>query len=127
MGNNITYGLQVMLIGMLVVFVSLVVLSYVMVLLNKLVGDKPVKQSEEKHKTQNNTNAEKDRGTKGSIKKEESSSEELVAVVAAAIASYLDVRPEDLQVRIIRRRHTQGTSAAWSLAGRQETMNARKL
>ncbi|MGI6142933.1 MAG: OadG family protein [bacterium] len=123
MGNNFLYGIQIMVIGMGVVFAGLLILSYVMVLLNRFFGvkEKPVKQ---------------DQPVTGAISPgptSESTAEspdqipaEVVAVITSSIAAYLDTAPAGVRIRVVRRQIPLPLSS-WSMAGRQEQMNQRQM
>lgn len=120
MENEFLYGIQVMLIGMGIVFASLLALSYVMVLLARIFGGEKKTVLGESSAPPPFPESAQIRGQPDEVPAE------VVAVIAASIAAYLGTAPEGVKIRVVRRQILAPWSA-WSMAGRQEQMNLRKL
>ena len=118
MGEHITIGqsLLITVFSMLVVFVVLLGISYLIELLRIATN------GEDKKKTQD-IKTEKIE-TKEEISTEENlDDEELVAVIAAAIAASMGVEIPDINIRSIRR--ASSTSPIWAETGRREYISGK--
>lgn len=110
--ENLIDGLGVTIIGMGVVFLTLLVLSYVLELF-RILSTSPKPKTEE-------AKVEEPPAEEPSDEQEYTDDLELVAVIAAAIAASLETTTDKLQVRSIRK--TSSNGSAWSNAGRREQL-----
>ena len=118
MGENITIGqsLLITVFSMLVVFVVLLGISYLIDLLRVTTN------GEDKKKTQD-VKTEKIE-TKQEISTQENlDDEELVAVIAAAVAASMGVEIPDINIKSIRR--TSSRSPIWAETGRREYISGK--
>ncbi len=109
---DIMEGLQITLLGMLVVFLALIFLMVILTVMEKIF-----------YRSAKSTSAKQSEPAKTEVAPAESVQDdtELVAVIAAAVASSMGVMPSDLVIRNIVR--MPETAPAWSLAGRTDQMN----
>ncbi|MGI6576416.1 MAG: OadG family protein [bacterium] len=121
MGNSLMYGVQVTVIGMLVVFISLIGLSFIMEILRHFFGVKEKILTKEKL-------APPSSALTAEVGGEETGNDdvpqEVVAAISSAITAYLNTTPRGVKIKIVRRAQAPAFSA-WSMAGRQEQMNLR--
>ena len=113
MGNTVSFGdsLIITLFSMVVVFLTLLIISYLIDLLRVTCNRGNNKKGIDKADTVvENKVAEK--------AKEDSDDEELVAVIAAAIAANLGVSVPDVNIKSIKRANPNTT--AWADMGRRE-------
>lgn len=117
MGKEVTMGeaLVVTLVSMLVVFLVLILISYIIGLLKSFGADKP--------KLAEKPTADPVMATKTEIsleKPSEEDHEELIAVIAAAVAANMGLNIPDIRINSIRRVSQQTT--AWREIGKQEQL-----
>lgn len=112
MGNEVTMskGLMVTLVSMLVVFAVLILISYLIGLLKAF--------SKGKKKDEPTTVKAVEKGTSPKEEVIKENSEEIVVVIAAAIASNLGVDIPDINIQSIRR--IPQNSLPWRQMGIQE-------
>lgn len=106
----------VTILGMGITFVALLILWASIIVMSKLLAPKKVKEVTV-------VKSEPDVVINEVIEKEEENSEELIAVISAAVAASLNTSIHNIVVRNVVR--VPNTSPAWNNAGRQEQMNAR--
>ena len=113
--NGLTYGLPVMLIGMCIVFLALIILITAIWLLGKIVGG--ISGAAEKKAAAKAAAAAPAPApapvVEEVVEEEEVFDEEIIAVIAAAIAAF-DQTNAKLVVRSVRRK------GAWGKASREE-------
>jgi sodium pump decarboxylase gamma subunit len=117
---SLVEGLIVTVLGMLVVFMALIFLMVIIQVMEKVLyrrsGNKAdikvskVEPAEETKEVEANNPKQQD-------------DLELVAVIAAAIASSMGIQPDDLVIKNIVR--LPETAPVWSVAGRLDQMNRR--
>lgn len=113
---NLSLSANVIFVGMVVVFVSLILLTYIIVLSNKILNAVKGVSGGNK-KTADNVST-------GEIRRSSSPdgdvpAEELVAVITAAIMASVDTHP-GYNIRLKSFRRIPQTAPAWNLAGRNE-------
>ncbi|WP_077368904.1 OadG family protein [Anaerosalibacter sp. Marseille-P3206] len=121
LGDSVTFGqsLIVTVFSMAIVFLSLLIISYIIDALRAVATkDKGVKVNENKAPVK----VAKEEIVEIS-KDEEDDDEELVAVIAAAIAASMGVNVSDLNIKSIKRIPQGGP--VWSRIGRQEQISNR--
>lgn len=115
--DKLGFGLGVTLLCMSIVFVILVLLSYVIrlqrVIVEKIDG----------LKTQNAVPQKTEKAVAPQVAAVQEESEELIAVISAAIAAVLGRPVSNIKVRSIRR--LEPATPSWSAAGRQDQINTR--
>ena len=119
MFEGISGALQVAVIDMILVFVVLGGLASVMVFLKNIVGIKKEKKIPKEVK------ATSPPSSITSIKEKEEVDGKLVAVITAAVASYLEKQRSEFKVVSIRK-YKSSVVAPWTAMGRQELMLGRK-
>lgn len=120
MGENISIGdsLIVTLFSIVMVFIVLIVISiFISMLKNINKSEKPINIKD--NKDLNKSNIEKIPVAKVEMNKMDD--EELVAVISAAIAASLDIKPQQINIKNIRR--INNNSPAWASVGRQEQIH----
>ncbi len=115
MGDKISFGdsLVITFFSMAVVFLGLIVLAMLISVLKKIGGKKEAAATKE---TVTPIKAEETVVEK--VKEPTVNDEELVAVIAAAVAASLGVSIPEINIRSIRR--IPQSSPTWATAGRQE-------
>lgn len=109
--DKLLNGLSVTAIGMIIVFIGLALLIFLVSLLRNLSKEKEAGEEQE----QASPVSEAEPVT--AIQEEAAAGDELIAVIAAAIAAMWDGEQSGFVVRRVRRIHT---SPAWEKAGREE-------
>lgn len=112
--EQLVYGLIVTLLGMGIVFIVLIALSYMLDVLKILANNDKTKKEVKKLETVENT-------IKPEIQEQEAEKdeEELIAVIGAAIAAVMGSQG-NIVVKSIRRINDQ--TPMWAKSGRQEQM-----
>ena len=121
LGDSVTFGesLIVTVFSMAIVFLSLLIISYIIDALRAVATkDNGVKVNENKAPAKLVKEAIVE-----TSKDEEEDDEELVAVIAAAIAATMGVNVSDLNIKSIKRIPQGGP--VWSRIGRQEQISNR--
>lgn len=121
LGDSVTFGesLIVTVFSMAIVFLSLLIISYIIDALRAVATkDNGVKVNENKAPAKLVKEAIVE-----TSKDEEENDEELVAVIAAAIAATMGVNVSDLNIKSIKRIPQGGP--VWSRIGRQEQISNR--
>jgi sodium pump decarboxylase gamma subunit len=127
--ENLSLAANVIFVGMTVVFISLVVLSYCITLFVKILGLKK-NRAESTDSVNNQTpiseaNIDNETGASDiESAHSEFSNQELVAVLAAAIMASGRTRPES-KIRITSYRRVPLNSPAWNAAGRAGILSSR--
>lgn len=124
MGEYITIGdgLVITLFSMVIVFITLLAISYLIDLLTILVNKGEEKKS--LNKTEAKTVKEEIvKESKESSVEENIDDEELVAVISAAIAASLGVAVPQINIRSIKR--TQSVNNVWSEMGKAEQISGK--
>src|SRR5690554_8162883 len=103
---------------MVVVFIVLVAISYLIEILRVTINGKKDKKEEKEISKSNASIGEKTTEKKETFTKETVEDEELVAVIAAAIAASLGTTIPQINIKTIKR--ISPTTPAWSEAGRRE-------
>lgn len=123
-GDSVTMGqsLIVTIFSMIIVFISLIIISYL------IDGLRAFSSQKKEEKKNSSVKIEPVKDEVEEIKNENTSSEvaddmELVAVIAAAIASSMGVDVSDVQIRSIRR--VKQSSPVWAKVGREEQIFSR--
>lgn len=113
MDNVISFadGLKISGFGMVVVFVGLIILAFLISLLSKMSKEKRAEESPVIGIIESDNKIEE-------VESCINNDEELVAVIAAAIAASLGVSVSDINIKNIRR--TTQNTPVWAAAGRQE-------
>ncbi|NLJ34544.1 MAG: OadG family protein [Firmicutes bacterium] len=123
--NDFTLGIQIMVIGMGVVFASLIGLTYLMEFMHRLFGEK----EKEKDVTKSPAPAVSPEAT--SPEKDPASAEvpaEVIAAITAGLAAYLDTAAPIVGARIkVVRRQIPLPASTWGMAGRQDQMHMRQM
>ena len=119
------YGIQIMVVGMGVVFASLIGLTYLMEFMHRLFG-------EEKKEGAADPDPAPTVAVQPDPVPDQDTDEipaEVIAVIAGSIAAYLDTTaPSFLGAKIkVVRRQIPLPASLWSMAGRQEQMNLRQM
>lgn len=110
-GEKLVNGLGLTLLGMGIVFAVLVILSFTLQILEKVAGEKQIKK----------TTSNKEVETKiEPVPAQEKDDEELIAVIAAAIAASTGSSIEDFMVKSIKPLSQKTT--LWGSVGRQQQM-----
>ncbi|MDR7855687.1 OadG family transporter subunit [Tissierella sp.] len=114
MGNNISFGdsLIITVFSMVVVFAALLALATLISILKNLSKERKIEA------TTKPSEPVKAKGVAPTELVEASNDEELVAVIAAAIAASLGVSVPDINIKSIRR--VSQSTPAWAAMGRQE-------
>ncbi len=116
--NNLSLSANVIFVGMVVVFVSLILLTYIIVLSNKILN--AVKgASGENNKTAGNISQEMGEYRRSSSSYSDAPAEELVAAITAAIMASVDTHP-GYNIRLKSFRRIPQTAPVWNVAGRNE-------
>jgi sodium pump decarboxylase gamma subunit len=115
MGTEIN-GWVLTLVGITVVFVSLILLSFAIVIISKLVAAGNILKSTDTEKRNEEDNVTKRVKTKVI---ESTDDDKLVAVLTAAIMASMGNKP-DCKIRVKSFRRIPQTSPAWNLAGRYD-------
>lgn len=115
--QTLIFGLEVTVLGVVIVFIALTFLIYLIKVMTKL-----TKVSEKKANTPESISAKQETVFSGEPAVLENN-EEIVAVIAAAVAS---VTQGKMKIKTIKRIQDEKTSA-WSRMGRQETMFLRQF
>lgn len=119
--RTILYGIQVTVVGMVVVFVGLIILVYAITLLRKAIGGKQAKSGHVE--TPAPAPGEADCAPEAPETPEATTVAVIMAAVAAALEAQTEtVAPGGFVVRSIRRVHG---APAWSRAGREEQIYSR--
>ena len=119
MFEGISGGLQVAVIDMILVFVVLGGLALVMVFLKNIIGIKQTK------KTAKETMIAPSTISTIKIKEKEEVDGKLIAVITAAVASYLEKPKSKFKILSIKKYQTS-LIAPWAAMGRQELMLEKK-
>lgn len=117
---SINQALVVTLFSMLIVFATLLIISFI------LGGFKSVfykDNSKKKEKSKENINVEQKENINKAEKIEDNTDEEteIVAVITAALAQSLSVSPADIRIKAINR--IPQTAPVWAVAGRQKQVS----
>lgn len=116
MGNILKLGVGTTIICLVIVFLVLILLSYVIKLMNWIVKE-----------AGNTKKQTAEHVTKEPVQVENVSSDEdddmLIAVISAAVAAAMGRSVARIKVRSIRRLEPQ--AASWAVAGRQDNMDSR--
>jgi len=115
MFEGINGAIQLAVIDMILVFAVLVGLALVMVFLKNIVGNKEEKKISKEVKVSTPASGIT------SIKDKEEVDGKLVAVITAAVASYLKKQKSEFKVVSIRK-YKSSIAAPWTVMGRQELM-----
>ena len=118
MFEGITGAIQIAVIDMILVFVVLGALALVMVLLKNIIGIKETKKA-----TKESIIVSPAKSTV-KIKEKEEVDDKLVAVITAAIASYLEKPKSKFKILSIKKYQTS-LIAPWTVMGRQELMSSK--
>ncbi|HHW55339.1 MAG: OadG family protein [bacterium] len=120
--ENIMLGFRLTIIGMGITFISLYLLSVIVGLLSRICGreNKGTVQEESVEHRKPEPMQTMEEPVQGAETKDQIPAE-LVAVIAGALAAYLDAEPAGVRLRVVRRQFPFPFSA-WSMAGRQELM-----
>lgn len=110
--EQLVYGLIVTLIGMVIVFIVLIALSYMLDALKVLANRDKTKKEVKKVESMEDT-------IEPEIQEQEDDEEELIAVIGAAIAAVMGSQ-SNIVVKSIRRINDQ--TPIWAKSGRQEQM-----
>lgn len=115
MGDKVTFvdSLVITVFSMVVVFVGLIVLAMLISVLKNIGGKK---ESEDKKESVAPIKAKEP--VKEKLEEATTNDEELVAVIAAAVAASLGVSVPEINIKNIRR--IPQNSPTWAIAGRQE-------
>jgi len=119
MFEGITGAIQIAVIDMILVFVVLGALALVMVLLKNIVGIK------EEKKISKEVKVAPPASSINSIKENEEVEGELIAIITAAIAAYLEKPKSKFKILSIKKYQTSLISP-WAAMGRQELMLEKK-
>jgi sodium pump decarboxylase gamma subunit len=120
--ENIMLGFRLTIIGMGITFISLYLLSVIVGLLSRICGSE--KKETVQEKSAEHRKPEPVQTMEEPVQGEETRDQipaEVVAVIAGALAAYLDAEPAGVRLRVVRRQFPFPFSA-WSMAGRQELM-----
>ena len=115
MFEGISGALQVAIIDMILVFAVLGGLALVMILLKNIIGITEIK------KTTKETMIAPPTISTVKVKEKEEVDGKLVAVITAAVASYLEKQRSEFKVVSIRK-YKSSVVAPWTVMGRQELM-----
>jgi len=115
MFEGVNGALQVAVIDMILVFAVLGGLALVMIFLKNIVGTKEQKKISKEVKVTPPTSSIT------SIKEKEEVDGKLIAVITAAVASYLEKEKSEFKVVSIRK-YKSSVVAPWTVMGRQELM-----
>lgn len=115
MFEGINGAIQLAIIDMILVFAVLVGLALVIVFLKNIIGIKEEKKISKEVKVFPPTSSIT------SIKEKEEVDGKLVAVITAAVASYLEKQKSEFKVVSIRK-YKSSIVAPWTVMGRQELM-----
>ncbi|HHV98809.1 MAG TPA: oxaloacetate decarboxylase, gamma chain [Clostridiaceae bacterium] len=117
--NNLSLSVNVIIVGMVVVFVSLVLLTYIIVLANKILN--AVKGSSgNNRKTSGNISVQEISGTRQINSSDgDLPTDELIAVITAAIMASGNTNP-GYNIRLKSFRRIPQTTPVWNIAGRNE-------
>jgi sodium pump decarboxylase gamma subunit len=115
MFEGINGALQVAIIDMILVFAVLGGLALVMILLKNIIGITEIK------KTTKETMIAPPTTSTVKVKEKEEVDGKLVAVITAAVASYLEKQRSEFKVVSIRK-YKSSVVAPWTVMGRQELM-----
>ncbi|NLP18321.1 MAG: OadG family protein [Firmicutes bacterium] len=120
--NDFTLGIQIMVIGMGVVFASLIGLTYLMEFMHRLFGEK---------KKEETAPPEPALAVAAQPAPEPETDEvpaEVIAAITAGLAAYLDTAAPIVGAKIkVVRRQIPLPASIWNMAGRQEQMNLRQM
>ena len=119
MFEGISGALQVAVIDMILVFAVLGGLALVMVFLKNIIGIKETK------KTAKETIIASPTISTVKVKEKEEVDGKLIAVITAAVASYLEKQRSEFKVVSIRK-YKSSVVAPWTVVGRQELMLRKK-
>ena len=111
-------GLQVTVIGLLIVFAVLIILMFVLKMMKFIFAPK----AEKVPKVQKPKVVEQ-KPTAEVVEVNETDDEELIAVITAAIAASLNTSTYNLKIKSFRR--VGSVAPAWNKAGLNETINSR--
>lgn len=119
-------GLQITVLGMLIVFMVLVLLMAIIKVMEKVVYKTPAKDvAPEKDKAPSKLAPADVSQPAAAATADTGSDLKLVAVIAAAVAANMGVKPSDLVIRSIVR--MPETAPIWSLSGRSDLMTSRSI
>lgn len=119
MFEGINGAIQLAIIDMILVFAVLVGLALVIVFLKNIIGIK------EEKKISKEVKVFPPASSITSIKEKEEVDGKLVAVITAAVASYLEKQKSEFKVVSIRK-YKSSIVAPWTVMGRQELMSREK-
>jgi len=123
---EIVEGLQITVLGMLIVFIVLVLLMAIIKVMEKVVYKIQAKDVAPAKDTAPSKLAPAEVSQPAAAAVPDAGSDlELVAVIAAAVAANLGVKPSDLVIRSIVR--MPETAPIWSLSGRSDLMTSRSI
>jgi len=118
-------AIRIAITVIILVFVILSLLALLMIGLReviKLTSKKQVK--EEKIMIPDKEKLTNEKGESNEIKKDDEYKEELVAVISAAVSSYMEVSMKKVKIISINRSVPAGASP-WTIAGKQNMMSSR--
>ncbi len=124
--NDFTLGIQIMVIGMGVVFASLIGLTYLMEFMHRLFGEK----KKEKVVTKGPAPAVAVQPAPAPALEPDAGEvpAEVIAAITAGLAAYLDTAAPIVGAKIkVVRRQIPLPASIWNMAGRQEQMNLRQM
>jgi len=117
--DNLSLSVNVIIVGMVVVFVSLVLLTYIIVLSNKILNAIKGSSGSSK-KTSDNMSVQEISGTRAIYSSgSDLPTDELVAVITAAIMATVNASP-GYNIRLKSFRRIPQTTPVWNIAGRNE-------
>lgn len=118
MGNNISIGdsLIITIFSMAIVFVVLIAISYLIDILRVVTNEK--KGKEEPNKSNIVVEEKKTDKMEEVLEEQKLNDEELIAVIAAAVAVSLGVSVPEVNIKSIKR--TSSTTPLWAEIGRRE-------
>ncbi|NMA66783.1 MAG: oxaloacetate decarboxylase, gamma chain [Clostridiaceae bacterium] len=117
--DNISLAVNVIFVGMVVVFVSLVLLTYIIVLSTKILNAVKGSSGKNKKTTDNISVQEISETNVSNSSVSDGSTDELVAVITAAVMASVNTRP-GYNIRLKSFRRVPQTTPVWNVAGRNE-------
>lgn len=119
MFEGINGAIQLAVIDMILVFAVLIGLALVIVFLKNIVGIKEVK------KTAKETKIAPPIISTVKVKEKEEVEDRLIAIITAAVASYLEKPKSKFKILSIKN-HQPSLITPWTAIGRQESMSSKK-
>lgn len=122
MGEKFFAGIQVTVLGLVIVFVALAILYFAIIIMEKLMNNskKTIKKVESKLSIDETVDLDYEKV----VHREDEDimdNTELVAVITAAIAASLHIPVQDVVIRGIK--HVQDPTPIWAKVGRMEQIN----